>query len=88
MGGRSFLGVSAEARIPVKGNIGVVAFADAGYIGAEQFPDGSGVWQSGAGLGVRYATGVGPIRVDLAVPVSGPETEDDFQLYIGIGQAF
>ena len=88
VGGRSFLGVSAEARIPVKGNIGVVAFADAGYIGAEQFPDGSGVWQSGAGLGVRYATGVGPIRVDLAVPVSGPETEDDFQLYIGIGQAF
>ncbi|WP_244153621.1 autotransporter assembly complex protein TamA [Sulfitobacter delicatus] len=88
VGGRSFLGVSAEARVTVTEKIGVVGFADAGYIGAEEFYDGSGTWHSGAGLGLRYATGIGPIRVDVAVPTSGPEVDDDFQVYIGIGQSF
>ena len=87
-GGRSFVGFSAEARFKVTNGIGLVGFADAGYIGSEQFFDGSGVWHSGAGLGLRYDTGIGPIRLDVAVPTSGPETSDDFQVYIGIGQAF
>lgn len=68
-------------------SIGVVAFYDAGYIGAESFYDGSGEWHSGAGLGVRYQTGIGPIRFDIATPVGG-ETSDGIQIYIGIGQAF
>ncbi|WP_083545675.1 autotransporter assembly complex protein TamA [Sulfitobacter alexandrii] len=88
VGGRSFVGVSAEARVQVTDAIGIVGFADAGYIGAEEFYDGSGEWHSGAGLGLRYATGIGPIRLDLAVPTSGPETGENFQVYIGIGQAF
>ncbi|WP_295509353.1 autotransporter assembly complex protein TamA [uncultured Sulfitobacter sp.] len=88
VGGRSFLGLSAEARVAVRDKIGIVAFADAGYIGAEAFYDGSGVWHSGAGLGLRYETGIGPIRVDVAVPTSGPETGENFQVYIGIGQSF
>tara|TARA_R110002049_G_scaffold160202_2_gene325233 strand:+ start:10747 stop:12561 length:1815 start_codon:yes stop_codon:yes gene_type:complete len=88
VGGRSLLGVSAEARVKVTDKIGVVGFADAGYIGAEEFYNGSGTWHSGAGLGLRYATGIGPIRLDVAVPTSGPETGENFQVYIGIGQAF
>jgi translocation and assembly module TamA len=88
VGGRSFLGVSAEARFKVTDKIGIVGFADAGYIGAEEFYNGDGRWHSGAGLGVRYATGIGPIRLDLAVPTSGPDTGENFQVYIGIGQSF
>ena len=87
-GGRSFVGLSAEARFSVTDRIGLVGFWDAGYIGQEQFYDGSGEWHSGAGLGVRYATGIGPIRVDVGVPTSGPDVNEDFQVYIGIGQAF
>lgn len=87
-GGRSFLGFSAEARVSVTDRIGLVGFWDAGYIGAEEFYDGSGTWHTGAGFGVRYATGIGPIRVDVGVPTSGPAVDDDFQVYIGIGQAF
>lgn len=88
VGGRSFVGFSAEARVKVTDAIGIVGFADAGYIGSEELYDGSGRWQSGAGLGLRYDTGIGPIRLDLAVPTSGPETGENFQVYIGIGQAF
>lgn len=87
-GGRSFLGLSAEARVKVTDSIGIVGFADAGYIGSEEFYDGSGEWHSGAGLGLRYNTGIGPIRLDVAVPTSGPDTGENFQVYIGIGQSF
>ena len=87
-GGRSFVGLQAEARVAVNDTIGIVGFADVGYIGAEEFFDGSGEWHSGAGLGLRYNTGIGPIRLDVAVPTSGPDTGENFQVYIGIGQAF
>jgi translocation and assembly module TamA len=89
VGGRAFIGLSGEVRFKATDSIGLVGFVDAGYVGSEAFPDGSsGEWHSGAGLGLRYATGIGPIRVDVAVPVSGPEPDSDFQVYIGIGQSF
>lgn len=88
VGGRSFVGLSAEARFKLGESFGLVGFADAGYIGAEEFYDGTGQWHSGAGLGLRYDTGIGPIRLDMAVPTSGPKTDENFQVYIGIGQAF
>jgi translocation and assembly module TamA len=87
-GGRSFMGLSAEVRVRTAGNLGYVGFFDAGYIGAESFPDGSGEWQSGAGFGIRYATPIGPIRFDVAVPTTGDDDGNNFQVYIGIGQAF
>lgn len=88
VGGRSFAGLSAEARVGITDTLGIVGFADAGYIGSEEFFDGSGEWHSGAGIGLRYATGIGPIRLDVAVPTSGPDTGENFQVYIGIGQSF
>jgi len=87
-GGRSFLGLSAEARLQVTDNIQVVPFIDWGYVGPESFPDFSGDSHSGAGIGVRYHTGIGPIRLDLATPVSGRTPASDFYIYVGIGQAF
>ncbi len=88
IGGRSFVGLSAEMRVGVTDSIGIVAFADAGYIGEEEFYNGDGTWHSGAGLGLRYNTAIGPIRLDVAVPTSGPETGENVQVYIGIGQSF
>jgi len=84
-GGQSFVGLSGELRFKVTDRLGLVAFADTGFVGAEGFEDGD--WHSGAGFGARYATPLGPLRVDLAGPVSG-STGNGVQLYIGIGQAF
>lgn len=86
-GGRSFVGLSAELRGRLTDTIGLVGFVDAGYIGEESFYDGSGAWHSGGGVGLRYQTGIGPIRLDLAAPLSG-DTGSGLQVYIGIGQAF
>ena len=85
-GGTSFLGLSGEARVGITQKIGLVGFYDAGFIGAgDLFTDGE--WHAGAGLGLRYDTGIGPIRFDVAMPVSG-DTGDGVQIYVGIGQSF
>ena len=43
----------------------------------------------GAGIGVRYYTGVGPLRVDFALPVNPrPGIDKGFQFYLSFGQAF
>lgn len=86
-GGRSFVGFSGEVRAKVTETISLVGFADAGYIGEESFYDGTGEWHSGAGIGLRYDTTVGPLRLDVAGPLGG-STGDGVQIYIGIGQAF
>ncbi|MEO1537740.1 MAG: BamA/TamA family outer membrane protein [Pseudomonadota bacterium] len=87
-GGRSFLGLSGEARRDMGESLQLVAFTDWGYVGAESFPDFTGESHAGAGLGVRYKTGIGPIRLDLATPVSGDTDSSSLYIYVGIGQAF
>ncbi len=86
-GGLSFLGISTEARIKITDTISTVAFFDGGFVGETSNIFGDGSFHSGAGIGVRYNTGFGPIRLDLGAPVSG-NTGDGIQLYIGIGHAF
>lgn len=87
IGGMAFAALSGELRAKVTSSIGVVAFADAGYVAASDFGDDTGDWHAGAGLGLRYMTGFGPIRFDVATPVAG-DTGEGVQIYIGIGQAF
>lgn len=85
-GGQGFAALSAELRAGITETIGLVAFADAGYVSESAF-GGSSDWHAGAGIGLRYNTGIGPIRVDVGMPVQGT-TGDGVQIYIGIGQAF
>ena len=86
VGGRSLFAVQSEVRREITQRIGVVGFLDAGFVGEDSF-GGDGDFHAGAGLGLRYVTGFGPIRVDVGAPVTG-DTGDGLQLYIGIGQAF
>ncbi len=86
VGGDYFLAASAEARVKVTSKIGLVGFVDAGRVDNGGFFE-NGDWHSGAGLGLRYATGVGPARLDLAAPVGG-NTGSGMQIYVGLGHAF
>ncbi len=86
-GGQGYVALSAEVRASITDTIGVVGFVDAGHIGDSGVLAGDGDWQVGAGLGVRYQTPIGPLRLDVAGPVSG-DTGDGVQIYLGIGQAF
>ncbi len=87
-GGSRFLGGSLEVRGKVTEKIGLVGFFDYGRITDSTFNAGAlSSWHAGAGIGVRYATPVGPLRLDLAVPAGGRKG-DGLQFYLGIGQAF
>ena len=87
-GGAAFIGAQLEARFDVTDKIGLVGFYDICLIGADSLPQADDEWIAGAGIGLRYDTPIGPIRVDLATPASGDNFGKELQIYIGIGQAF
>lgn len=86
-GGRYLLEGSLEARAKVTNDIGVVGFVDGGYVAADVFP-GLEDLRLGVGAGVRYYTGLGPLRLDLAIPLNKRAGDPDYAIYVGIGQAF
>ena len=88
VGGASFAGAQIEGRVNVTDSIGVVGFYDYGYVGRTETPLTDGRDHSGVGIGVRYNTGIGPIRLDVGTPVTGDDAFSRVELYIGIGQAF
>jgi translocation and assembly module TamA len=87
-GGRSLVEGSAELRARVTDTIGVVAFADAGLVGPNSLPNFDEQVKVGVGGGLRYFTGLGPIRLDAAVPLEPDRNDPSFAFYVGIGQAF
>jgi translocation and assembly module TamA len=88
-GGRSLIETSIEARLRVTRTIGVVPFIDAGSVSSSSLP-GQGVsMRVAGGVGLRYYTGVGPLRADFAVPINKRAGVDKgFQFYLSFGQAF
>ena len=88
LGGLSFAGAQLEARVGVSEKIAVVGFYDYGYVGTSETPLKDGDWHAGTGIGVRYDTGIGPIRLDIGTPANGDDAFGSVQVYIGIGQAF
>lgn len=86
-GGRYLLEASLEARAKFTDDWGGVAFVDGGYVAADTFP-GLDQLRLGAGLGLRYYTALGPLRLDVAIPLNKRPGDPDYALYVGIGQAF
>ena len=71
IGGRSLMEFALEARVRV-GNFGIVPFIDAGNISTSPLPGLDGL-QFGAGIGARYHTRFGPIRVDVGTPAQSAQ---------------
>ncbi|MCG5485938.1 MAG: autotransporter assembly complex protein TamA [Sinorhizobium meliloti] len=86
-GGRSYVSGSLEARIAVTDTIGIVPFIDAGTVSENTAPNFSDI-RAGAGIGLRYATPFGPIRLDFAVPLNKYPGGTTYGIYAGIGQSF
>jgi translocation and assembly module TamA len=88
IGGRSLLEASLEARIKITDTIGIVPFVDAGTAFESSYPDFDESIRVAVGLGLRYYTGIGPIRLDVALPVNPERGDPSYAIYVGIGQAF
>ncbi len=87
VGGRSSVLFTGELRYRVTDTIGVVAFVDAGNAYASVLPRLNGL-KVGVGAGLRYLTPVGPIRLDVAVPLQRGKGDPSVGVYVGLGQAF
>ena len=86
LGGRSLAEFAIEGRYRF-GNYGVVAFVDAGQVYESQFPTFDSM-RFGVGVGGRVYTNFGPIRIDVATPLSRRRGESRLSVYVSIGQAF
>lgn len=86
IGGNGLAEFSLEARVRF-GNFGVVPFFDAGNVYAGSTPDFSGM-RYGAGIGVRYYSSFGPLRLDVGTPLNPQPGDSRIGIYISLGQAF
>ena len=90
IGGRSLAEFSLEARIRLKafgGNFGIVPFIDGGTLSTSATPR-FGNWQIGVGLGARYYSSFGPIRIDIGTPLNRKKDDSPIAVVVGLGQAF
>lgn len=89
-GGTSLTEFSLEARVKtglVGGAVSVVPFLDAGTVGTGQYPTLKGM-KYGAGVGIRYLTNFGPIRIDVGTPINPEPGDSRIGVYVALGQAF
>jgi translocation and assembly module TamA len=90
IGGRGLAEFAVEGRIRLKqfgGNFGIVPFFDGGSLTEKELPDLKH-WRYAAGLGVRYYSSFGPIRVDFGVPLNRQTGDGPFAVTVSLGQAF
>ncbi|MGB3544145.1 autotransporter assembly complex protein TamA, partial [Rubrivirga sp.] len=87
-GGQSLVEGAIEVRQRFGASFGAVAFADFGMVGEESFSGFDTDPKVGVGVGFRYYSGLGPIRLDVAIPLNAEEGDPDFAFYAGIGHAF
>ena len=88
LGGNALFLVNAEYRFPIFSSVGGAVFADIGNVFAKTIDFNQ--LRYGAGLGIRYLSPVGPVRVDVAMPFRRYESyeKDAFQYFISLGYAF
>ncbi len=90
IGGRSLAEFSLEARIRLRafgGNFGIVPFVDGGTLSTGSVPDLKD-WQIGVGIGARYYSSFGPIRIDVGTPLNRQQGDGRIAVVVGLGQAF
>lgn len=96
IGGHSLVEISSELRVPITGRFGAVAFVDAGNVRPDPWDIGMSSLRYDVGPGLRYASPIGPLRVDLAYQLNpipdlliegAPETRR-WRVHFSIGQTF
>lgn len=88
-GGRSLFLWSIEPRIMILKSFAVVGFLDVGNVYRSSWPHFRDKLVKSLGVGARYYSLVGPIRLDVGFPLDKlPNDKRHYQIYVSIGQAF
>lgn len=89
-GGRALTEFSLEARVKtglLGGAVSVVPFVDAGAVDTTTTPSFNDL-KIGVGVGIRYQTNFGPIRIDVGTPLNPSKGDSRIGVYVALGQAF
>ncbi|MEW6570271.1 MAG: outer membrane protein assembly factor BamA [Nitrospirota bacterium] len=87
-GGNAFLMENLEIRTSLGRGIGLVAFLDGGNVWVKTEEMNLADFKFTAGLGLRYNTPVGPIRIDYGHKLQREEDESSGEIHFSIGHAF
>ncbi len=91
-GGNELLILNTELRFPldaIKKGLGIVAFYDGGNVFPTiGFHDFTSLYSNSVGIGFRYATPVGPIRIDIGHNLNPDPGIKATQVFVTLGQAF
>lgn len=99
IGGRGLMIYSLEARWRITEKWGGVLFSDVGNVYTDPVPKFDAKMLKSLGIGVRYFTPVGPLRLDVALPLDRRKVYDKrrkekryvdspYQIYFSVGQSF
>ncbi|MCG8456703.1 MAG: BamA/TamA family outer membrane protein, partial [Holophagales bacterium] len=88
LGGEATLVLNQELRLRLGESFETLIFLDAGEVWAEPGDARLGDLRQGIGLGLRYRSPLGLLRLDMAHPLDPREDDDDLAFYFGFGQAF
>jgi len=88
LGGSSLLVGNLEARFPLFKDLGGVAFMDYGNVFSKSYDIKLNDLKYAAGIGFRYNTLVGPVRLDLGYALNPDDNFKRYQIFISVGQAF
>jgi len=91
-GGNELLILNSEFRFPlnmIKQGLGIVTFYDGGNVFPSiGFHDFTSLYSNNVGIGFRYATPVGPIRIDIGRNLNPVPGLNPTQFFVTLGQAF
>jgi translocation and assembly module TamA len=89
IGGRSAIYFSFEPRIRITNSIGIVPFTDLGVVSFKQLPQIHEKWFKSVGIGLRYFSFIGPLRIDLGFPLDRrSQIDPKYKIYASLGQTF
>ena len=88
IGGKGLALLNVDYRFPLVGGLGGTVFVDAGNVWADWRDMRLGDVKSGAGLGLRYLTPIGPLRVELGWKLDRERGESKSAVLVSFGNAF
>ncbi len=88
VGGTGALYFTSEIRFRITEKIGFVSFFDTGTVTRKRYPTLASKWYKSAGIGLRYFTFFGPLRLDVGFPMNRRPFDPSYRIYASVGQTF
>jgi outer membrane protein insertion porin family len=88
LGGLSLIEGTLELRRPLWQKLGGALFVDFGQVSTQSLDFPFDDLDFAVGVGVSYATPIGPVRFDIGFPFDPPPGDQPWQLHFSMGQFF